>query len=177
MRNFVVLLLIGLALLTLALVVRSGMFARKNPGEPINSTMRLALENQGMPELSMDDATIIRREFPEARRLTSGLMYVLRQAGNGPAAQPGREVAVHYEGRLIDGTVFDSSLKRGTPFTFRAGRGEVILGWDEAILQMRQGDKRTLIVPHWLGYGVNGRPPRIPPRATLIFEVELVEVR
>lgn len=84
---------------------------------------------------------------------------------------------VHYEGRLLDGTVFDSSYKRGSPFTFRLGLGSVIAGWDEAFLSMTKGEKRTLIVPHWLAYGEKGRPPKIPPNATLIFEVELIDWR
>lgn len=177
MRSFVALLLLGLALLTLALVVRSGIFARRNPGRPINSTMRLAMENEGIPELSEEDAQIVREKFPNAHKLPSGLEYLPRRAGSGPMPTPGQEVVVNYEGRLLDGRVFDSTERKGRPFAFHVGNGEVIKGWDEALLHMRKGEKRTLIVPYWLGYGANGRLPQIPPRATLVFDVELLDIR
>ncbi|MCC6415412.1 MAG: FKBP-type peptidyl-prolyl cis-trans isomerase [Opitutaceae bacterium] len=177
MRNFLIIVLVGLGLLTLALVVRSGIFARKDPGRPINSTMRLALENNGKPELSGDDAWLVEKQFIGKHRQPSGLMYVPRRAGDGPLPTVGQEVVVNYQGRLLDGTVFDSSYTNGAPLTFRVGLGQVIAGWDEALLHMRKGEKRTLIVPYWLAYGVNGRPPKIPPRATLVFEVELLDIR
>lgn len=177
MRNFVVLFLIGCGLLTLALVVRSGIFARKNPGRPINSVMRQSMEAQGIPELSSEDAMTIAQKYRNASRLPSGLMFVRRAAGTGEPARDGQEVVVHYDGRLLDGTPFDSSYERGTPYTFRLGSGLVIKGWDEIFRNMRKGEKRTLIVPHWLAYGLDGRPPKIPPRATLVFEVELLDIR
>jgi FKBP-type peptidyl-prolyl cis-trans isomerase len=177
MRSFVILVLIGFAGLTLALVARSGIFARENPGRPINSAMRLAMENKGIPEVSSEDAMLIAKKYGTAARLASGLMFVRRAAGSGEPPQPGQEIVVHYDGRLLDGRPFDSSYESGTPFTFRVGTGMVIPGWDEAFLQMKKGDKRTLIIPYWLAYGVNGRPPKIPPRATLVFEVELLDIR
>jgi hypothetical protein len=177
MRTFVILALIGLLLLTLGLVVRSGMFARENPGRPINSAMRLALENKGIPELSREDTNLIIERYGNPARLPSGLMYVRRAAGTGELPHRGQHLVVHYDGRLLDGRRFDSSYERNEPFTFRLGVGEVILGWDEAFSHMRKGDKRTLIVPHWLAYGVAGRPPGIPPRATLVFEVEVLDIR
>lgn len=177
MRSFIALLLFGLALLTLALVVRSGIFARKNPGRPINATMRLAMENEGIPELSEEDAQIVRTQFPNAHKLPDGLRYVLLRAGTGPKPVAGQEVVVNYEGRLLDGAVFDSSAKKGAPLHFVVGMGNAIKGWDEALLQMRRGEKRTLIIPYWLAYGVTGRPPQIPPRATLVFDVELLDIR
>lgn len=177
MRTFIVLLLIGLALLTLALVVRSGIFARENPGRPINSVMRQAMENKGIPEVTSEDAVLIARQYANASRLPSGLMFVRRAGGTGETARVGQEVVVHYDGRLLDGRRFDSSYESGVPFTFRVGAGQVIPGWDEAFQLMRKGDKRTLIVPYWLAYGVNGRPPKIPPRATLVFDVEVLDIR
>jgi len=177
MRNFLIVALIGLGLLTLALVVRSGMFARANPGRPINSTMRLALENNGVPELSGEDAMIIAQKFTGKHTQPSGLMYVPRRAGSGPTPTVGQEVVVDYEGRFLNGGIFDSSYDRGSPYTFHVGVREVIHGWDEALLQMRKGEKRTLIVPYWLAYGLDGRPPKIPPRATLVFDIELLDIR
>ncbi|MCB1105646.1 MAG: FKBP-type peptidyl-prolyl cis-trans isomerase [Opitutaceae bacterium] len=177
MRNFLIIALVGLGLLTLALVVRSGIFARKDPGRPINSTMRLAMENSGRAELSTEDAWLVEKQFTSKHRQPSGLMYVPRRAGEGPTPKIGQEIVVDYQGRLLDGTVFDSSYDKGVPLTFRVGLGQVIQGWDESFLNMRKGEKRTLIIPYWLAYGVNGRPPTIPPRATLVFEVELLDIR
>lgn len=177
MRNFVYLLLLGVILITIAIVVRSGMFARKDPGRPINSAMREAL-NRSAPEFSSADAELIRQKYPTAHRASSGLLYVVRAPGDGGATPKiGQEVIAHYDGRLLDGTPFDSSHERGVPLTFRVGTGAVIKGWDEAFLTMHRGEKRTLIVPHWLAYGTQGRPPKIPPNATLIFEVELIDFR
>lgn len=177
MRTFIILILVGLGLITLALVVRSGIFARKDPGRPINSTMRLAMESNGSPELSTEDALLVEQQFVSKHRQPSGLMYVPRRAGEGPTPTIGQELVVNYQGRLLNGAVFDSSYDKGVPLTFRVGVGQVIQGWDESFLNMRKGEKRTLIVPHWLAYGVNGRPPKIPPRATLVFEVELLDIR
>lgn len=105
----------------------------------------------------------------------SGLQYVEIQAGTGPMPQPGDMVSVHYTGTLEDGTEFDSSIGRD-PFRFTLGQGQVIPGWDEGIALMHEGGKATLIIPSELGYGAAGAGP-IPPDATLIFEVELVDVQ
>lgn len=96
--------------------------------------------------------------------------------GDGAVAENGHRVSVHYEGRLEDGTVFDSSFKRGTPITFILGVGQVIQGWDLGILGLRVGGKRTLTIPSELGYGAHGAGRLIPPHATLIFDVELVDI-
>lgn len=177
MRNAFYLLLLGTLLITAALITRSGILARKNPGRPINSAMREAL-NAEQPQLSGDDAMLIAKTFGTAHRLPSGLRYLVRAPGTGEATpRIGDEVICHYAGRLLEGTSFDSSYRRGAPFTFRLGTGSVISGWDEAFLKMRKGEKRTLVVPHWLAYGEKGRPPTIPPKATLVFEVELIDWR
>lgn len=177
MRSFLYLALLGVVLVTIAFVVRSGLLARKDPGRPINSAMRDALSQQGTPELSASDAARIRERYPNAHRTSSGLLYVVRTPGTGDTPRFGNEIIAHYDGRLLDGTPFDSSYKNGVPLTFRVGTGAVIKGWDEAFLSMRKGEKRTLIVPPWLAYGSTGRPPRIPPNATLVFEVELIDFR
>ena len=176
MRSYFYLLLLGTALLTLAIVVRSGMYARKNPGEPINSAMRAALAETS-PQLTTEDAQRISRDYPTAYTMPSGLMYINKAPGTG-AAMPagfGDTVVTHYEGRLLDGTRFDSSYKNGAPISFEVGVGKVIKGWDEALLTMKKGGRRTLIIPYWLGYGEAGRPPLIPPRATLVFDIELID--
>lgn len=177
MRNFFYLLLLGVALATLAIVVRSGMLARKNPGRPINSAMREALDAEN-PQYSAADEALIARTYGTAHKLPSGLRYAVRDPGNDAATpQPGNEIICNYAGRLLDGREFDSSYRRGVPFTFRLGTGQVIKGWDEAFQLMHKGERCTLIVPYWLGYGAKGNPPKIPPKATLIFEVELIDWR
>jgi len=176
-RNFFYLVLLGGALMAIAIVVRTGWLAREDPGTPINSAMREALEDGGNPQLSTRDAELIAERYGTAHRLPSGLRYIERDRGTGVATPvPGDSVVVHYVGRLLDGTQFDSSYDKGTPLSFRVGVGQVIKGWDEAFLSMHKGEKRTLIVPYWLGYGVSGEGP-IPPRATLVFEVELLDFR
>lgn len=104
----------------------------------------------------------------------SGLKYVDLVIGTGESPKPGQMVTVHYTGTLENGTKFDSSVDRGQPLTFPIGVGRVIKGWDEGVMTMKIGGKRKLFIPPDLAYGVSGRPPVIPPSATLIFEVELL---
>lgn len=106
----------------------------------------------------------------------SGLKYEDIVVGTGPAAKAGDTVSVHYTGTLEDGTKFDSSVDRGTPFEFTLGQGKVIAGWDEGIQGMQVGGKRKLTIPPALGYGAGGYPPVIPANATLIFDVELLSI-
>ena len=106
----------------------------------------------------------------------SGLKYVDEVVGTGEKARLGKTVVVNYTGTLTDGTKFDSSADHGQPYEFRLGTGTVIQGWDEGILSMHVGGKRKLIVPPELGYGAQGKG-KIPPNATLIFEIELLGVK
>ena len=177
MRNFFYLLLLGVVLATIAIVVRSGMLARKNPGRPLNSAMREAMD-ANQPQLSGGDELLIEKTYGGTHKLPSGLRYVVRAQGTGTATpQAGQEIICNYDGRLLNGTRFDSSYSAGVPLTFRLGTGAVIKGWDEGFASMKKGEKRTLIIPYWLAYGEKGRSPNIPPKATLIFEVELLEVQ
>lgn len=107
----------------------------------------------------------------------SGLQYVDEQEGTGAQPQKGQRVSVHYTGRLADGKKFDSSRDRGEPFAFTIGVGQVIKGWDEGVLTMRVGGKRTLVIPAALGYGSRGAGGLIPPDAELHFAVELLGVQ
>ena len=119
----------------------------------------------GIPELKGDIQTT-----------PDGLRYIDEKAGGGASPQSGQMVTVHYTGWLTNGTKFDSSRDRGTPFTFPIGQGRVIKGWDEGVLTMKIGGKRRLIIPAALGYGARGQGT-IPPNATLIFDVELISTQ
>lgn len=107
----------------------------------------------------------------------SGLRYKIVQQGSGKQAEKGKTVSVHYEGSLPDGQVFDSSFKRKQPIDFALGAGQVISGWDEGIALLKVGDKARFVIPSHLGYGSAGAGGVIPPDATLIFDVELMDVK
>ena len=106
----------------------------------------------------------------------SGLRYKILQKGDGKKATKGAGVSVHYKGQLLDGTVFDSSYKRKQPIDFNVGVGQVISGWDEGIQLLQVGDKARFVIPSHLAYGERGAGGVIPPNATLIFDVELMNV-
>lgn len=106
-----------------------------------------------------------------------GIKYVDLVAGDGPAVANGQLVVAHYTGWLEDGTKFDSSIDHGEPFTFNLGMGQVIPGWDVGLRGMKVGATRQLVIPPNLAYGANGAAGVIPPNATLIFEIELLEIQ
>lgn len=107
----------------------------------------------------------------------SGLQYEDLVAGSGDSPKAGKQVTVHYTGWLTDGTKFDSSVDRNEPFTFVIGAGQVIPGWDEGVMSMKIGGKRKLVIPAQLGYGSAGAGGVIPPNATLVFEVILLDIK
>lgn len=113
--------------------------------------------------------------------MPNGLKYTDTKAGDGAAARAGNKVSVHYTGWLYNngtkGAKFDSSVDRGQPFQFTLGAHQVIAGWDEGVAGMKVGGKRTLIIPPELGYGARGAGGVIPPNATLIFDVELLDIK
>jgi len=106
----------------------------------------------------------------------SGLKYVDVVVGKGASPVAGKQVRVHYTGTLENGKKFDSSVDRKEPFSFSIGVGQVIKGWDEGVMTMKVGGKRKLIIPSKLGYGSRGAGGVIPPNATLLFDVELLDV-
>ena len=107
----------------------------------------------------------------------SGLSYLDITPGTGASPAAGKRVTVHYTGTLENGAKFDSSVDRGQPFVFTIGVGQVIPGWDEGVMSMKVGGKRKLVIPPQLGYGARGAGGVIPPNATLIFDVELLDVQ
>ena len=120
---------------------------------------------------------IIKIIFGDNMKTTSGLEYIEVEAGTGVQAETGKTVSVHYTGKFQDGKVFDSSISRGEPITFPLGKGRVIKGWDEGIALMKVGGKAQLIIPPDLAYGERGAGGVIPANATLVFDVELVDVK
>ena len=113
----------------------------------------------------------------KTQKTATGLEYVELLEGAGASPKKGQTVTVHYTGWLTDGKKFDSSVDRGKPFSFQIGVGQVIPGWDEGVGSMKVGGKRKLIIPPNLGYGARGAGSAIPPNATLLFDVELIEVK
>ena len=137
------------------------------------TTARSKAEEAAKAAQEAADAAIQRLK-DQAETTESGLMYILEEEGKGPKPTAGQQVDVHYELKLADGMVVDSSFSRGTPLQIPIGVGKVIPGWDEGIMLLNEGAKATLIVPSELGYGASGAGGVIPPNATLIFKVELV---
>ena len=111
----------------------------------------------------------------EVEPTASGLCYVMTQEGNGEKPEVGQMVQVHYTGKLLDGTVFDSSIERGEPINVPIGVGQVIPGWDEGIMMMSKGEKGVLYIPYYLAYGERQAGDKITPFSNLVFEVELID--
>ncbi|NBD14992.1 MAG: FKBP-type peptidyl-prolyl cis-trans isomerase [Cyanobacteria bacterium] len=136
------------------------------------SPLTEASESGTLVALSLEDVA----EKEDVKTTESGLRYVDIEQGEGATPKEGQTVVVHYTGSLADGTKFDSSRDRDRPFSFKLGEGQVIKGWEEGISTMEVGGRRQLIIPPELGYGQRGAGGVIPPNATLIFDVELLEI-
>lgn len=130
-------------------------------------------------KLPLEDLEFVEKKWPDTKRTYTGLRYIVLKPGEpgGPMPQKGMEVAVHYKGMLLNGTVFDQSPDAEHPLKIRLGRGGLIDGWEEALQKMRKGEKWLLIVPPELAYGARGKPPVIKRNATLVFEMELLDFR
>ncbi len=149
-----------------------------------NSNKQTAIASENTPEITQDtliSLNITNKELKDmdldkAISTPSGLKYLDIKEGEGESPETGKTVTVHYTGSLENGKKFDSSRDRGQPFSFKIGVGQVIKGWDEGVASMKVGGQRVLIIPSDLGYGARGAGGVIPPNATLIFDVELLEV-
>ena len=131
-----------------------------------------ACSGQPTPEITETPTTTMTEPT-----IVTELQITTTQEGDGQEAAKGDLLSMHYTGTLEDGTKFDSSLDREQPFQFTLGIGQVIKGWDEGIVGMKVGEKRTLVIPSDMGYGDFGFPPVIPPKAVLKFDIELLENR
>jgi peptidylprolyl isomerase len=131
-----------------------------------------------VPALAVEEKPKAEGKVAASKQVTtaSGLKYVDVKVGSGASPVKGKPVKVHYTGTLENGKKFDSSVDRKQPFTFVIGVGQVIPGWDEGVMSMKVGGKRKLIIPSKLGYGAQGAGGDIPPNATLLFDVELLDV-
>lgn len=127
-------------------------------------------------EVKIEEAPITNMSDTEIKETGTGLKYQVLVPGTGATPKKGDTVIVHYTGTLEDGSKFDSSRDRNSPFSFKLGVGQVIKGWDEGLLIMRVGDRYKLIIPPDLGYGARGAGGVIPPNATLLFDVELLRI-
>lgn len=132
-----------------------------------------AKRSQELPEFE----AWVKQNYPKAIKTASGMYYVITEKGTGANAVAGQTVVAHYTGKFNDGKKFDSSKDRNKPFEFVLGQGQVIKGWDEGFSILPIGTKATLLLPYTMAYGEQGYPGAIPPKATLIFDVELIGVK
>ncbi len=160
---------------TLIIPAELGYGSMDRPNIPANSTLIFDVELMNVKK------TIKPTPFDVSGKDTlttaSGLKYIKTFETKGAQAAAGKNVSVHYTGYLENGNIFDSSISRGQPIAFPLGQGRVIKGWDEGIALLRVGEKARLIIPSELGYGAAGAGGVIPPNATLVFDVELVELK
>jgi peptidylprolyl isomerase len=161
-------------------IIRAGSKAKNfKTGQAAFDEAEQAIENEkhkGKKQEQDKIKKMIKNKWPEARHTHSGMYFVVTKEGEGDTPKSGTTITAHYTGRLLaDGRKFDSSYDRGEPIKFEVGVGKVIQGWDEALIHMKRGEKRTLIIPPKLAYGERGAGGVIPPNAWLVFDVELVD--
>ncbi len=157
-------------------IIRKGETAKSFDAKKTFETAQAELEKK-KAEAAKRQAEAMKELTKGATTTKSGLAYFMIKEGDGAQAEAGKTVSVHYTGKLADGSKFDSSHDRGQPIEFPLGQGRVIPGWDEGIALLKVGGKATFIIPPNLAYGERGAGGVIPPNATLIFEVELMDVK
>ncbi|MCC5635567.1 FKBP-type peptidyl-prolyl cis-trans isomerase [Nostoc sp. CHAB 5844] len=170
-----ILLSVGVMLVCVVVLVLAQVGSKPDTAIAANLT-----KSQSLPTTVTENNTLIaNKTMSDANVVTtpSGLKYVEIKEGTGATPQPGQTVVVHYTGTLENGTKFDSSRDRNRPFSFTIGVGQVIKGWDEGLSTMKVGGQRQLIIPSELGYGSRGAGGVIPPNATLLFDVELLDFK
>ncbi|MBO6080145.1 MAG: FKBP-type peptidyl-prolyl cis-trans isomerase [Bacteroidales bacterium] len=148
---------------------------KKADFEKAQAEMQAQLDERRVQEVAEIDKYL--KDNPGMKQLETGVYLKTVKKGNGDKVEPLQNVKVHYTGRFVDGTVFDSSVERGTPFEFTVGAGQVIPGWDATVSGMKVGDKVTVLIPSDLAYG-DGTMTRgaIPPYSPLVFDIELLEI-
>lgn len=151
---------------------------RQNPGEPINAAMRQALAGvayQWPPE----DAVRLAQRFPGAHDTPNGARYLISKPGTGEALpETGRSVTIVYTARFFaNDEKIDSSDDHGGPYNFVIGQPNILPGWGDALHEMRVGERRTVVLPYWLAYGEKGQRGKIPPKASILLELELLALR
>lgn len=157
-------------------IIREGEEAKKWDAVEAFNTFKSSKEER-LAEQKVKQAAELDKIAAGFDETDSGLRYKMIQKGKGTQAQKGNTVSVHYEGSLLNGQVFDSSYKRNQPIDFQLGVGQVIPGWDEGIGLLQVGDKARFVIPSDLAYGSSGAGGVIPPNATLLFDVELMDVK
>ncbi len=128
-------------------------------------------------KLSPEDLAFVEKTWPEAKKTNTGIRYIILQEGSGNLIKAGEKVAVLYVGRLLNGTIFDQATEKDKAFVFRVAREQVIQGWDQILQQMKLGEKRLVVIPAELAYGTRGQPPKIGRNASLVFEIEVIEIK
>jgi peptidylprolyl isomerase len=188
MKKNVLIALIVIILLVLGIIIfRNVSVPPTNDQEALNQLLANQNNNPQTNPQPSNQATDQNQQQSEPQQMQTnqpnqqtnmGLQIKTTQEGSGAAVKAGDTVEVTYTGKLTDGTVFDATDKHGgQPFSFTVGEGQVIPGWDQGLIGMKVGEKRTLTIPGNLGYGAQGMPGVIPPNATLIFDIQLVSIK
>lgn len=161
------------------LILRKGKEAEAFDAAKTFETLRADFVKKAEEKIKADQLAmeaVLKEKYGSAQTTGSGLKIIIEKPGDGPQPKTGDNVSVHYSGALLNGTKFDSSYDRGQPIAIPIGVGQVIKGWDEGIMMLKQGGKAKLIIPPQLGYGSAGAGGVIPPNAWLVFDVELIKV-